>query len=92
MRSLAFNSVENDFCENVGGANDLVKYRVNIINKVMPRKKYFIYLKIRTLINQMKEYGVGEESLFDENDLIERTNIPKVTRCLKQIAVLVSQF
>ena len=32
MRSLAFNSVENEFCENVGGANDLVKYRVDIIN------------------------------------------------------------
>ena len=38
MRSLAFNSVENDFCENVGGANDLVKYRVDIINKITARK------------------------------------------------------
>ena len=34
----------------------------------------------------MREYGVGEENLFDINDLMER----KVARCLKQIAVIVS--
>ena len=29
MRSLAFNSVENEFCENFGGSQDLAKWRVN---------------------------------------------------------------
>ena len=92
MQSLAFNSVENEFCEDIiGGSGDLVKWRVNIEkNKLC--KDEVTFCQIRTLINQMKEYGVGEESLFDENDLIERTNIPKVTRCLKQIAVIVSSI
>ena len=31
MQSLAFNSVENEFCEDIiGGSADLVKWRVNI--------------------------------------------------------------
>ena len=93
MQSLAFNSVENEFCEDIiGGSADLVKWRVNIEKKTNYVKMKFTFCQIRTLINQMKEYGVGEESLFDENDLIERTNIPKVTRCLKQIAVIVSSI
>ena len=38
----------------------------------------------------MKEYGVEEENLFHEDDLLGRTNIPKVVRCIKQIAIIVS--
>ena len=38
----------------------------------------------------MKEYGVEEENLFHEDDLLGRTNIPKVARCIKQIAIIVS--
>ena len=88
MRSLSFNSVENEFCENIGGPDDLVKWRVDI--KVSYTRKNNNHSQIHTLINQMREYGVGEENLFDINDLMERTNIPKVARCLKQIAVIVS--
>ena len=38
----------------------------------------------------MKEYGVEEENLFHEDDLLGRNNIPKVARCIKQIAIIVS--
>ena len=38
----------------------------------------------------MKEYGVNENYLFDEEDLLDRANIPKVSRCLKEIAIIVS--
>ena len=38
----------------------------------------------------MKEYGVNENYLFDEEDLLARANIPKVSRCLKEIAIIVS--
>ena len=38
----------------------------------------------------MKEYGVGEDVLFNEDDLLERSNIPRVARCIKQIAIIVS--
>ena len=38
----------------------------------------------------MKEYGVNENYLFEEEDLLDRANIPKVSRCLKEIAIIVS--
>ena len=38
----------------------------------------------------MKEYGVGEDVLFNEDDLLDRSNIPRVARCIKQIAIIVS--
>ena len=46
--------------------------------------------QIRTLIKQIKEYGVGEDDLFHEDDLLERANIPRVCKCLKEIAIIVS--
>ena len=48
------------------------------------------YYQIRTLIKQIKEYGVNEDDLFHEDDLIERANIPRVCKCLKEIAIIVS--
>ena len=46
--------------------------------------------QIRTLIKQIKEYGVNEDDLFHEDDLLERANIPRVCKCLKEIAIIVS--
>ena len=42
MRSLAFNSVENEFCENIGGPDDLVKWRVDIKN-IIQEQKYYLF-------------------------------------------------
>ena len=39
----------------------------------------------------MKEYGVTEDSLFHEDDLLYRTNIAKVSRCLREVLILVSR-
>ena len=47
-------------------------------------------IQIRTLINQMKEYGVNEDILFHEDDLLYSNNIPKVARCIKEVAIIVS--
>ena len=47
-------------------------------------------IQIRTLINQIKEYGVNEDILFHEDDLLYSNNIPKVARCLKEVAIIVS--
>ena len=52
------------------------------------RKNIYIF-QIRNLISQMKEYGVKEKLLFNENDLLEMTNIPRVAKCLKEIAIIV---
>ena len=46
--------------------------------------------QIRTLIKQIKEYGVNDDDLFHEDDLMERANIPRVCKCLKEIAIIVS--
>ena len=44
MQSLAFNSVENEFCEDIiGGSADLVKWRVNIEkNKLCKDEVYLL--------------------------------------------------
>lgn len=47
-------------------------------------------IQIRTLINQMKEYGVNEDILFHVDDLLYSNNTPKVARCLKEVAIIVS--
>ena len=51
--------------------------------------KYILYFQIRNLISQMREYGVNEKLMFNENDLLEMTNIPRVSKCLKEIAFIV---
>ena len=38
----------------------------------------------------MKEYGVNEDILFHVDDLLYSNNIPKVARCLKEVAIIVS--
>ena len=48
--------------------------------------------QIRNLICQIREYGVNEKVLFSENDLMEKSNIPRVAKCLKEIAIIVSTF
>ena len=55
-----------------------------------PRYHSDFFPQIRTLIKQIKEYGVGEDDLFHEDDLLERANIPRVCKCLKEIAIIVS--
>ena len=46
--------------------------------------------QIRNLISQIREYGVNENLLFNENDLLCMANIPRVSKCLKEIASIVS--
>ena len=38
----------------------------------------------------MKEYGVNEDILFHVDDLLYSNNTPKVARCLKEVAIIVS--
>jgi hypothetical protein len=42
--------------------------------------------RIRALIREIKRYGVTET--FEVEDLLERRNIPKVTKCLAQLSKL----
>jgi len=42
--------------------------------------------RIRALIREIKRYGVTES--FEVEDLLERRNIPKVTKCLAQLSKL----
>lgn len=42
--------------------------------------------RVRSLIREIKRYGVSE--VFEVEDLLERRNIPKVTKCLAQLSKL----
>merc|ERR1711874_248924 len=70
MRTLCFNSTEEEDGIYSEGSKDFKKWR------------------IRTLIKQIKEYGVNDDDLFHEDDLMERANIPRVCKCLKEIAII----
>ena len=91
MRSLCFNSTEEEdgiYCE---GSKDFMKWRVFFSQPGwFPRYNSAYFPQIRTLIKQIKEYGVDEDDLFHEDDLMERANIPRVCKCLKEIAIIVS--
>merc|ERR1712013_17232 len=47
--------------------------------------------RIRNLISQMREYGVEESLLFQEADLLHMTDIPRVSKCLKEVAIIAQQ-
>ena len=47
-------------------------------------------MQIRNLICQIRAYGVSEKCLFSENDLLLMSNTPRVAKCLREIAVIVS--
>ena len=49
MRSLAFNSVENEFCENIGGPDDLVKWRVDIKKIIQNTEGKILFIQRSTL-------------------------------------------
>ena len=91
MRTLSFNSVEDEDGLYGEGSKDFTKWRVTLALTLM---KLFstpcISNQIRTLIKQIKEYGVDEDDLFQEDDLMLRANIPRVCKCLKEIAIIVS--
>ena len=90
MRTLCFNSTEEEdgiYCE---GSKDFMKWRVLCYSGMFAHYNWNCYYQIRTLIKQIKEYGVNEDDLFHEDDLIERANIPRVCKCLKEIAIIVS--
>ena len=40
----------------------------------------------------MREYGVEESLLFQEADLLHMTDIPRVSKCLKEVAIIVSMI
>ena len=48
MRSLAFNSVENEFCEDFGGSQDLAKWRVNNADRCQHILKFYflVYMSV----------------------------------------------
>ena len=46
-------------------------------------------VRVQTLINHLKEFGVDEEDLFHPKDLTEKRHIPRVCRCLEQFRKLV---
>ncbi len=43
--------------------------------------------RVRAVIREIRRYGVAD--VFEEEDLLELRNIPKVTRCLAQLSKLV---
>lgn len=48
--------------------------------------------RVRGLIKYLRKFGVPDEYVFDERDLVEFKNIPKVTRCFAMLAKMVRQF
>ena len=47
---------------------------------------------MKLLRKYLRKYGVAEEYIFEEEDLTEFKNIPKVTRCFAMLAKMVSQY
>ena len=43
---------------------------------------HYIQERVTILIDQLHNYGVSDKLLFTPEDLLEKKNIPKVTRCL----------
>ena len=42
----------------------------------------FFQERVTILIDQLRNFGVSDKLLFTPEDLLEKKNIPKVTRCL----------
>ena len=86
MRTISFNSVEDELGCVYGCSEDIKKGRVSDLHSCTSS----LVFQIRNLITQIREYGVSEDLLFNETDLLFMKNIPKVSKCLKEIATIVS--
>ena len=53
---------------------------------------FFCFFQVKVLIHQIKHFGVDEKLLFEEDDLLYKENIPRVTRCIKEIANMVKSL
>ena len=47
--------------------------------------------RVKVLLKYLRKYGVPEEYMFDEDDLFQFKNIPKVTRCFAMLAKMVRE-
>lgn len=47
--------------------------------------------RVKTLLKYLRRFGVPEEYIFEERDLFEFKNVPKVTRCVAMLAKMVSE-
>ena len=48
------------------------------------------YTRVTALVREIRRYGVVD--VFEPADLLEKRNIPKVTKCLAQLSKLVSNY
>ena len=48
------------------------------------------YTRVTALVREIRRYGVVD--VFEPVDLLEKRNIPKVTKCLAQLSKLVSNY
>ena len=48
------------------------------------------YTRVAALVREIRRYGVVD--VFEPADLLEKRNIPKVTKCLAQLSKLVSNY
>merc|ERR1712098_599390 len=76
MRTISFNSLEDD------SWMDHVSF--GCLEDVKKER-------IRNLISQIREYGVDESLLFHETDLLHMSDIPRVSKCLKEVAIIAQQ-
>ena len=90
MRTITFNSVEEEIGASYGCEEDIKKGRVRTPSPPQLFRVIVADFQIRNLIDNIREYGVGEDMLFSESDLLYMQNIPKVARCLKEVATIVS--
>ena len=88
MRTISFNSVEEEIGGNYGSSEDIIRSRVRIYRINLKLTTWL--MQIRNLICQIRAYGVSEKCLFSENDLLLMSNTPRVAKCLREIAVIVS--
>ena len=47
--------------------------------------------RVKTLLKYLRRFGVPEEYIFQESDLFDFKNIPKVTRCVAMLAKMVRE-
>ena len=46
--------------------------------------------RVKQLIKQIRDYGVEEKFIFQVEDVTEKKRIPKVVRCLEEVAKIVN--
>ena len=46
--------------------------------------------RLKVLMKYLRRFGVPEDYMFSEKDLVEFKNIPKVTRCVAMLGKMVS--